>query len=100
MESKKIPAGKNSYQPHGPFIFTGGRKLSPVQVGTAMSIVGVIGIVLQSLVYPKFNDKYGIPPQYRVFVYRFPIAYLFAPYLAILPSSSSAQNQPVGRLFG
>ena len=65
----KDSAGKNSYQPHGLFVFTGGLNLPPVQVGTAMSILGVIGIALQILVYPKSNDKYGVLPLYRVFVY-------------------------------
>jgi MFS family permease len=88
--------GKNSYQPHGPFVFTGGLNLPPVQVGTAMSILGVIGIALQILIYPKSNDKYGVLPLYRVFVYGFPIAYLLAPYLAILPSSSDAPKPASG----
>ena len=89
-------AGKSSYEPHGPFVFTGGLSLPPVQVGTAMSILGVIGILLQILIYPSANDKYGVLPLYRIFVYGFPIAYLLAPYLAILPSSSSAPEPASG----
>ena len=88
-------AQTNTYHPHGPFVFTGGLKLPPVQVGTAMSILGVIGIALQILVYPRSNDKYGVLPLYRVFVYGFPIAYLLAPYLAIVPSTT-APPRPAG----
>ena len=87
---------KSSYEPHGPFVFTGGLSLPPVQVGAAMSILGIIGIVLQILIYPRANDKYGVLPLYRIFVYGFPIAYLLAPYLAILPSNSSAPNPASG----
>jgi hypothetical protein len=61
-----------------------------------MSILGVIGILLQILIYPSANDKYGVLPLYRIFVYGFPIAYLLAPYLAILPSSSSAPKPASG----
>lgn len=87
-----------SYHPHGPFVFTGGLNLPPVQVGTAMAILGIIGIVLQILIYPKSNDKYGVLPLYRTFVYGFPLAYLLAPYLAILPSTSPPQDPAAGPL--
>jgi MFS family permease len=86
------------YHPHGPFVFTGGLNLPPVQVGTAMSILGIIGITLQILIYPRANDKYGVLPLYRTFVYGFPLAYLLAPYLAILPSTSPPPSPPNGAL--
>lgn len=85
-----------AYRPHGPFVFTGGLNWRPVQVGTAMSILGVIGITLQVLIYPKSNEKYGVLPLYRTFVYGFPIAYLLAPYLAIIPSTASPPNPASG----
>ena len=78
------------YHPHGPFVFTGGLGMPPRLVGIAMAILGVIGISLQLFIYPRLNDKYGVIPLYRIFVYGFPIAYLLAPYLSIVPSKSSA----------
>lgn len=89
-------AGANKYHPYGPFVFTGGLHLPPVQVGTAMSILGIIGIFLQILVYPRSNEKYGVLPLYRTFVYGFPIAYILAPYLAIVPSTASPPNPASG----
>ena len=80
----------SEYQPHGPFVFTGGLGMPPRLVGIAMAILGVIGITLQLFIYPRLNDKYGVIPLYRIFVYGFPIAYLLAPYLSIVPSKSSA----------
>ena len=64
--------------------------MPPRLVGIAMAILGVIGITLQLFIYPRLNDKYGVIPLYRIFVYGFPIAYLLAPYLSIVPSKSSA----------
>lgn len=88
LSADRRDTSTNEGQIHGLFTFTGGLNLPPAQVGTAMSVIGVIGITLQVLVYPRSNDKYGVIPLYRVFVLGFPIAYILAPYLAILPSTS------------
>ena len=45
------------------------------------------------------NDKYGVLPLYRVFVYGFPIAYSMAPYLALIPTSSPPPAAADGILF-
>ena len=84
------PATKplTEYHAHGPFVFTGGLGMPPKLVGIAMAILGVIGITLQLFIYPRLNDRYGVIPLYRIFVYAFPIAYLLAPYLALVPSKS------------
>ena len=93
------PSFRSNYHPHGPFVFTGGLNLSSVQVGTAMSILGAIGITFQVLIYPRMNDKYGVLPLYRLFVYGFPIAYLLTPYLALIPTSSPPPKPADGILF-
>jgi len=97
--SPNNPNFRSQYRPHGPFVFTGGLNLSSVQVGTAMSILGVIGITLQVIIYPRMNDKYGVLPLYQTFVYGFPIAYLMAPYLVLLPTSSPPPAAADGVLF-
>ena len=81
-------APSSDYHPHGPFVFTGGLGMPPRLVGIAMAILGIIGITLQLFIYPRLNDRYGVIPLYRIFVYGFPIAYLLAPYLSIVPSKS------------
>lgn len=78
----------SEYHPHGPFVFDGGLGMPPRLVGIAMAILGVIGITLQLFIYPRLNDRYGVIPLYRIFVYGFPIAYVLAPYLSIVPSKS------------
>jgi MFS family permease len=86
-----IPATKplSEYHPHGPIVFTGGLGMPPRLVGIAMAILGVIGITLQLFIYPRLNDRYGVIPLYRIFVYGFPIAYFLAPYLSIVSSKSN-----------
>lgn len=86
----------STYRPHGPFVFTGGLNLTSTQVGVAMSILGVIGIMLQVFIYPRSNDKYGVLPLYRTFVYGFPVAYMLAPYLAIVPSTTKPPEPASG----
>ncbi|TVY65555.1 putative membrane protein, partial [Lachnellula suecica] len=71
-----------------PFIFTGGLGMSPRDIGFAMSILGVIGILMQLFVYGPVNAKIGVLKSWRVFLCCFPVAYFLAPYLAIVPSSS------------
>jgi MFS family permease len=86
----------SQYHPHGPFVFTGGLGMPPRLVGIAMAILGVIGITLQLFIYPRLNDRYGVIPLYRIFVYGFPIAYVLAPYLSIVPSKSNPPDPADG----
>ena len=97
--SPDSPNFRSNYHPHGPFVFTGGLNLSSVQVGAAMSILGAIGITLQVLIYPRMNDKFGVLPLYRLFVYGFPIAYLLVPYLDLIPTRSEPPAAADGILF-
>jgi len=83
-----------NYHPHGPIIFTGGLALPPRLVGLAMSILGLIGITLQLLIYPRVNDKYGVLPPYRIATPLFPIAYFLAPYLSLLAAHASTTEPP------
>jgi hypothetical protein len=103
LSAERYSPSENSkaknYHPHGLFVFTGGLSLSSVQVGTAMSILGAIGITLQVLVYPRMNDKHGVLPLYRAFVYGFPLAYLMMPYLALIPTRSPPPAAADGVLF-
>ncbi|KAK3111933.1 hypothetical protein LTR53_012309 [Teratosphaeriaceae sp. CCFEE 6253] len=88
----------DNYHPHAPFTFTGGLALPPPSIGTALAILGVIGISLQLLLYPRVSFRLGTLPSYRYSLLLFPLSYTLAPYLAVLPSSLPAPQQATGAL--
>lgn len=79
----------STYKPHAPFTFTGGLALPPPSIGTALAILGVIGITLQLLLFPTLSFKLGTTRSFRLSLLLFPISYLLAPYLAIIPSTTA-----------
>ncbi|KAK0277128.1 hypothetical protein LTR91_000414 [Friedmanniomyces endolithicus] len=87
-----------NYHPHPPFTFTGGLALPPPSIGTALAILGVIGITLQLLLYPPLSFHLGTLPSYRLSLLLFPFSYTLTPFLAVLPSSSPAPNPASGFL--
>ena len=87
-----------SYVRRLPFIFTGGLGMPPRDVGLAMSILGVIGILLQLFVYPIANAKLGTIKSWRIFLYCFPLAYILVPFLAVVPSKSKPPAEKDGIL--
>ncbi|KAK5108424.1 hypothetical protein LTR62_008311 [Meristemomyces frigidus] len=88
-DSKTLHLPSN-YHPHGLFTFTGGLALPPPSIGTALAILGVIGISLQLVFYPAISFRLGTILSYRYSLLLFPFSYFLAPYLAIVPSSSAA----------
>ncbi|ROV94563.1 hypothetical protein VMCG_08148 [Cytospora schulzeri] len=80
------------HKQHLPFVFTGGMGLPPAKVGMAMSILGVLGITLQLLVYPALSARLGTVRCLRLFLLFFPVAYLLVPYLALVPNSTNITN--------
>ena len=91
----KVPLG---YKPHPPFTFTGGLALPPPSIGFALAILGVMGISLQLLLYPRLSFRLGTQASFRYALLLFPIAYTLAPYLAIIPSRNAAPEQASGFL--
>ncbi|BCS18447.1 putative MFS transporter [Aspergillus puulaauensis] len=79
-----------------PFIFTGGLGMLPQSVGFATAILGVIGMILQFTIYPSINSRLGTAKSYQYFLTLFPVAYAFAPYIALAPSSTPPPNQANG----
>jgi hypothetical protein len=73
-----------------PFIFTGGLGMPATTVGLATSILGMLGMALQIFLYPPVQARLGTLRSFQYFLLLFPIAYFFAPYLAVLPSSAAA----------
>ncbi|RDW89949.1 putative MFS transporter [Aspergillus mulundensis] len=79
-----------------PFIFTGGLGMLPQSVGFATAILGVIGMILQFTIYPSINGRLGTAKSYQYFLTLFPVAYAFAPYIALAPSSTPPPGQANG----
>ena len=75
------------FRPHGLF-FTGGLGMPPARIGLALAIIGVIGIPLQILVYPKLSHRLGTTSCFRIFLALFPVMYTVSPFLSLVPSST------------
>jgi hypothetical protein len=68
----------------------------PQSVGFATAILGVIGMLLQFTIYPSINGRLGTAKSYQYFLSLFPLAYAFAPYIALAPSSTPPPGQASG----
>lgn len=71
-----------------PFRFTGGLGLSSKKIGFANTTIGMIGIPLQILLYPRLISKLGVRNSYRTFLPLSIIAYIALPYLVLLPDDA------------
>lgn len=65
--------------------FSGGLGMPSSTVGNATSILGVLGMLLQVVMYPPVHARLGTLRSFRYFLVIFPVAYLLAPFLATLP---------------
>lgn len=72
---------------HFPFRFTGGLGLSTEKMGLANTTIGMIGIPLQILVYPRLIGRLGVRESYRTFLPLSIVAYFLLPYLVLLPNN-------------
>lgn len=70
-----------------PFRFTGGLGLSSKKMGFANTTIGMIGLPLQLLLYPRLIGSIGVRNSYRVFLPLSIIAYWLLPYLVLLPDN-------------
>ncbi|CAD6439531.1 e7f4f5d5-c807-4f6f-947c-2df76a2855a4 [Sclerotinia trifoliorum] len=84
------------YTPHPPFFFTGGLSLSPVIIGTAIGIIGAMGLTLQFGVYSWVTHRLGVLYAYRYALALFPFAYALAPFLALFPTKSESPHAADG----
>lgn len=95
-ESLKLPP---DYHPRPPFSFTGGLALPPPKIGTALAILGFIGISLQLLLYPRLSFRLGTVLSFRSALCLFPLAYSLIPFLAVVPTTSSPPAPAAGIMF-
>ncbi|KAL9622457.1 MAG: hypothetical protein Q9160_003133 [Pyrenula sp. 1 TL-2023] len=70
--------------------FSGGLAFSPALIGRAMAILGAFGICLQFSLYPTLSGRWGLLRSFQTSLFLFPLAYILAPYLSLLPSSNTA----------
>jgi hypothetical protein len=82
-----------------PFRFTGGLAMPPARIGLALSILGVIGIFTQLFLYPRISSRLGTERAYKLFLTLFPVAYILAPYLSLLPSTSPPPLEASGLII-
>ncbi|KAK0707600.1 major facilitator superfamily domain-containing protein [Lasiosphaeris hirsuta] len=66
------------------------------EVGMAMAILGVLGITLQLLVYPRLSARLGTVRSWRVFLVFFPFTYFLVPFLSLVPSSAAPPSPKEG----
>ncbi|MCJ1396746.1 hypothetical protein MMC18_009638 [Xylographa bjoerkii] len=66
--------------------FDGGLGLPSSTIGTFLAVFGIMGIMIQLLVYPRLQAYRGTLWVYRLAWIMFPFAYVIAPYLSLLPS--------------
>ena len=81
------PVGESNVQ-HPPLKFNGGLGMLPRDVGLAMSLLGAIGVLLQLVVYPRLQDRFGTIRIWRSALLVFPIVYLLSPFPSLVASSS------------
>ena len=91
--SLQLPA---DYHPSPPFHFTGGLALPPSRIGLALALLGAIGITLQLALYPTASARLGTTTSYRLSLALFPVAYILAPFLALLPSTTKPPHPVSG----
>lgn len=88
-----------NYKPHPPISWTGGLALPPAKIGTALAILGVVGISLQLLLYPKISFRLGTVTSFRLSLCFFPLAYFLVPFLSLVPTTSTSPAAASGPLL-
>lgn len=90
------PFSENS--PLSAIKFNGGLGLASPTIGLFLSAFGIFGILIQLCIYPTLQAWLGTLRSYRVALSVFPLAYILAPYLCLIPSTNVAL-QSLGIVF-
>ncbi|CAD0115250.1 unnamed protein product [Aureobasidium uvarum] len=88
-----------NYKPHPPFSWTGGLALPPARIGSALAILGIVGISLQLLLYPRLSFRLGTVTSFRLSLCLFPLAYFLVPFLSLVPTTSTSPAAASGPLL-
>lgn len=90
------PVIKNGVGDALPFRFSGGAGMAPSDIAWTLSVIGVLGLPMQFLVYPRVSQRLGALRTWRIFMRGFPLIYTLAPYIAIVgrltPSVGEGQH--------
>ena len=65
----------------------GGLGYTVHDVGVFMAVNGVIALFIQGIVFPFFVEKVGVWRSFFSLILIYPLAYIFVPFLSILPRS-------------
>lgn len=76
--------------PSSAFAFSGGLGMPSPKIGLFLSAFGIFGILIQLCIYPALQAWLGTLRSYRVALAIFPFAYIFAPYICLVPHSYPA----------
>jgi hypothetical protein len=79
------PSSKNSQ--HLPFIFSGGFGWSSQKNGAVLAMQGILQMFAQVIVFPWLSKKLGSLRTFWITLSLYPILYLLAPYLVLLPEN-------------
>lgn len=85
LPTPRAPEGNR----RGFFHFNGGLGLTTQQVGLATSIIGLIGLPMQLLVYPRVQFRLGVLKSFRTFLPMSPVAYALMPFLVLIPAAAT-----------
>ncbi|KAK8073088.1 hypothetical protein PG996_006436 [Apiospora saccharicola] len=78
----------------------GGLGYTVHDVGVYLSVNGVLGLLIQGLVFPPFVDKVGVWRSFVWMVVLYPLAYVVMPFVSVFPSSSAASHDGSGGAGG
>ncbi|KAJ4419136.1 hypothetical protein N0V82_005149 [Gnomoniopsis sp. IMI 355080] len=70
-----------------PFRFSGGAGMPPDELAWSVSMVGIVGLFVLFVIYPRINQRLGTLEMWRIFLVGFPLAYFAVPYIAVVPST-------------
>ncbi|KAI9844839.1 MAG: hypothetical protein M1837_005257 [Sclerophora amabilis] len=84
---------ERSHKQNPPIFFNVGLGMHPRDIGFAMATLGALGVVLQLIIYPLLNDRFGTVKVWRAALFIFPIVYLLAPFPSLVASSTSVDDK-------
>lgn len=79
--------GSTPYSP--PLKFAGGFGLNHWQIGLISTGYGILGMVVQFLLFPPLARKFGVLFWLKVVACSFPVVYFLTPFTALLPTTQS-----------
>ncbi|KAE8145470.1 putative MFS transporter [Aspergillus avenaceus] len=72
---------------HLPFKFIGGFGVDSQTIGIYYTLIGIIGMMVQFLIFPAAAKKFGVLNCLKLMILVFPFLYLVTPFTALVPPS-------------